>query len=471
MEQQWHQVVADITAYRGQAVRLAFLFHSFDANHNAYEGWYLDDIAIVARGVSVPGYSLTDSWVQSFYEDYPNSTPDQEGYLDRVEATGVISWQVTNDGDEQGDVAVAAHPESNMPIVWTHLYTNPHGVPVGDVEYTALNRDGSTSVPIIKVTDNSGATFPPVEDSGPTVAVNPQDGSTVIVWTHCLSCPVSNQTRVYNIHYAIRNAVGGAVTGPVVLSNNTDNNVQDHDPAVEAFPDGNVLIAWRHRDYNTSLYDVFYTVVDRRGNMVKAIDNLSGSPDKPHLIRLARLADGNILVVWLEGSREIFYAVVDSSGSVVKAPTNLTNYGSSGTGGWYSEAVGLANGNSIIAWTELTDDWTVAQIRYTVLGGTYNVVKPPATLANPYNAAFNGPISMAADEADAAILTWGNISYPYVQIYYARLDNQGNVLTAPTIYRQTRGSNIFPSSRGYGIGGVSAPRGTYLPLIQRNDQQ
>lgn len=417
----------------------------------------------------MPGYSLTDSWVQSFYEDYPNSTPDWEIHLDRVEAAGVTPWQVTNDGDEQSGAAVAAHPVRDIPVVWTHSYTNSHGLPVGDVEYMSLNRDGTTSVPLTKVTDNSGMTFPSVEDYVPTVAVNPADGSTVIAWTHCLSCPVSYMTRVYNTYYAIYDDSGGVVVGPTPLTSNTDNDVQARGPAVETFPNGNILIAWYLRDYNASLHDVFYTVLDRSGNTVKVVDNLSGrSPETPYASRLARLADGNILVVWMEDWDEIFYAVVDSSGNVVKAPTNLTNYGVGGNSGWYPEALGLANGNSIIAWTELNPDWTVAQIRYVVLGGTYNVVKPSTLLPNPYNAAANGPISMVADEADAAILTWPNISDPYIHIYYARLDNQGNVLTEPTIYRQTRRSIIYPSSLGYGVGGLPPYRGVYLPLILRN---
>jgi hypothetical protein len=467
VERQWHQVVADISAYQGQAVHLLFLFDSMDASLNGYEGWYLDDIAIVAHGVSVPGYDLTDSWVQSFHEDYPDLTPDQEIHLDRVEAAGVTPWQVTDDGDEQSSAAVAAHPVRDIPVVWTHSYTNSHGLPVGDVEYMALNRDGTTSVPLTKVTDNSGTTFPSVEDYNTTVAANPADGSTIIAWTHCLSCPVSYMTRVYNTYYAIYDD-SGLVVGPTPLTSNTDNDVQDSGPAVETFPNGNILIAWRHRDYGAPLHDVFYTVLNRSGNTVKAVDNLSGrSPETPYLARLARLADGNILVVWMQDYRDVFYAVVDSNGNVVKPPTNLTNYGVGGNAGWYPEALGLANGNSVIAWTELNPDWTVAQIRYVVLGGTYNVVKPSTLLPNPYNAAANGPVSMVADEADAAILTWPNISDPYIHIYYARLDNQGNVLTEPTIYRQTRGSMIHPSSQGYGIGGLPLYR-VYLPLVLRN---
>lgn len=456
IEGQWHQVVADISGYRGQKVRLSFIFDSWDEEYNNYEGWYLDDVAIVAHGVAVPGYDLSDAWVQSFYEDYPNPTPDREIHLDRVQAAGVTPWQVTDDGDEQSSAAVAAHPVRDVPVVWTHSYTNTHGMPVGDVEYTALNRDGATSIPLTKVSDNSGATFPSVEDFGPTVAANPADGSTVIAWTHCLSCPVSYLTRVYNVHYAIRDSSGGVVKGPTALSSNSGNQVQDYNPAVETFPNGNVLIAWRHRDYDTPLHDVFFTVLDRQGNTVKTVDNLSGSSSEiPYAIRLARLADGNILVVWMEDYLDVFYAVVDSSGHVVKAPTNLTNYDPSyETEGWYPEAVGLANGNAIIAWSEFTDYETAAQIRYAVLGGTYNMVKPPTMLPNPYNAAVNGAVSMVADEADAAILTWPDISYPYLHLYYARLDNQGNVLTGPTIYRQTRGSIIYPSSRGYGIGGL-----------------
>mgnify|MGYP000511424293 CR=1 FL=1 len=467
VEGEWHQVIADISAYRGQAVRLRFTFDSVDAKYNDNEGWYLDDIAIVQHNVAVPGYPLTDAWAQSFHEDYPNPTPDWEIYLDRVGAAGVTPWQVTDDGDEQSSPAVAAHPVHGIPVVWTHFYTNTHGVPVGDVEYKVLNRDGTTAVPLAKVTDNSGVIFPSVADYAPVVAANPTDGSTVIAWTHCLSYPVSYLTRVYNVYYAIRSASGRVVKGPTALSNNTNTRVKDYDPAVETFSNGNILLAWRHRDYDAPLQDVFYTVLDRAGATVKAMDNLSGRNKTPYAIHMARLADGNILVVWMDDYLNVFYAVVNSSGVVVKAPTNLTNYDASHeTEGWYPEALGLANGNSIIAWTHFGQNETAAQIQYAVLGSTYNLIRPPTILPNPYNAAANGPVSMVADGSDAAILTWPAISYPYRHLYYARLDNMGTVLLAPTIYRQARGSAIDATSRGYGVGGLPLYQ-LYLPLILR----
>jgi hypothetical protein len=475
VEQQWHQVVLDISGYRGQALNFGFGFDSMDPLHNDYEGWYLDDMAVVAHGVPVPGYDLTDSWVQAFSEDYPS--PDREIHLDRVEATGVTPWQVTNDGEEQYSVAVAAHPVRDIPVVWVHYYTNTHGVRVGDVEYVALRRDGTTSLPLTKVTDNSGAALPGVEDYGPTVAVNPADGSTVIAWTHCLSCPVSLFFLTQDVHYAIYDRAGGVVAGPVALSTNTGIRVRDHSPAVETFLDGNVLIAWVHEDSVAPLRDVFYTVADRSGNTIKAVDNLSGSSDTPRGVRLARLADGNILVVWAEdvGGNDIFYAVVDSSGSVVKKPTNLTNYGPSlQFEVQFPEALGLADGNNIVAWTELDFGAGETRIAYAVLGGSYNLVRPPTTLPNPYNPSMNGAVSMVADEADAAILTWSALSpeFPSIKdvyhyhLYYARLDNQGNVLTAPTIYRQKRGSEIR-SVHGYAVGELPPIRQVYLPVVLR----
>jgi len=473
VEGEWHPVVADISAYQGQAVRLRFTFDSIDAKYNDNEGWYLDDIAIVQHDVAVPGYPLTDAWAQSFHEDYPNPTPDKEIYLDRVGAAGVTPWQVTNDGDEQSSPAVAAHPVRGIPVVWTHSYTNSHGVPVGDVEYKVLNRDGTTAVPLTKVTNNSGVTSPSVEDYAPVVAANPADGSVVIAWTHCLSYPVSYLTRVYNVYYVIRAASGGVIHGPVALTTNTGTRVRDYEPAVETFPNGNILLAWRHRDYDAPLRDVFYTVLDHQGATVKAVDNLSGRNKTPHAIHMARLVDGNILVVWMDDYLDVFYAVVNSSGVVVKAPTNLTSYAAAhphDTEGWYPEALGLANGNSIIAWTHFGKNLTAAQIRYAVLGSTYNVVQPPTMLPNSYNAVANGPVSMVADGAtvgSAAILTWPAVSYPYLHLYYARLDNAGTVLLAPTIYRQTRGSTIFATSRGYGVGGLP-PYQLYLPLVLRD---
>lgn len=62
------------------------------------------------------------------------------------------------------------------------------------------------------------------------------------------------------------------------------------------------------------------------------------------------------------------------------------------------------------------------------------------------------------------ILTWPDLSYPYLHLYYAWLDNQGNVLAGPTIYRQARGSVIYASSRGHGVG-RQPPYRLYLPPV------
>jgi hypothetical protein len=467
VEGDWHQVVADISAYKGESVHLRFTFDSVDNKFNDNEGWYLDDIAIVQHDVNVPGYPLTDAWMQSFLEDHPDPPPDREIYLDRVGATGVTPWQITDDSDEQSAPAVAAHPVSGVPIVWTHSYTNSHGVPVGDVEYTVLNPFRAVATPINKVTNHSSATFPSVEDYSPVVSVNPTDGSSVIAWTNCLSYPVSYLTRVYNVEYVIRNATGGVVHGPIALTSNTDTQVKDYDPAVETFSNGNLLFAWRRVDYDTPLRDVFYTVLNREGAIVKAIGNLSGRNQTVHGIHMARLANGNILVVWVEDYLNVFYAVVNSNGTVIKTPTKLTSYASSHeTEAWYAEALGMDNGNSIIAWTHFGKNLTAAQIRYAVLDSSYNVLQPPTMLPNAYNAVVNGPVSMVADGLDAAILTWPSISYPYLHLYYARLDHAGNVLKAPLIYRQTEGSMIYTTTRGYGVGGLS-PFPLYLPLVRR----
>ena len=80
----------------------------------------------------------------------------------------------------------------------------------------------------------------------------------------------------------------------------------------------------------------------------------------------------------------------------------------------------------------------------------------------------SGPTDLpVADEADAAILTWPDLNHPYIHLYYARLDNQGNVLTAPTIYRQTRGNGIR-SFQGYGVGGLPPAYQVYLPVVLRS---
>jgi hypothetical protein len=46
----WQDVVIDLSAYRGQTVRLRFVFNTGDALYNGFRGWIVDDVRVVTGG-------------------------------------------------------------------------------------------------------------------------------------------------------------------------------------------------------------------------------------------------------------------------------------------------------------------------------------------------------------------------------------------------------------------------------------
>jgi hypothetical protein len=92
-------------------------------------------------------------------------------------------------------------------------------------------------------------------------------------------------------------------------------------------------------------------------------------------------------------------------------------------------------------------------MRFAALDNAYNLIAGPAALSNPAAVTGDAYVSVAADNAGHAVLTWMDSSSSYRRnLYYALVDGNGNVLTHPMIFRtsQATGPYIFTSYEGYG---------------------
>jgi hypothetical protein len=88
-----------------------------------------------------------------------------------------------------------------------------------------------------------------------------------------------------------------------------------------------------------------------------------------------------------------------------------------------------------------------------VLDTSYNRIAGPTTLNNPSATTGDGYVSVTADAAGHAILTWMDYDWSYRRnLYYALVDGNGNVLTPPMIFRTSQATSpyIFTSYEGYG---------------------
>jgi hypothetical protein len=340
---------------------------------------------------------------------------------------------------------------------------------VTEIEYALLDRYGNVVRPVSKLTDHTGATMD-TYDYSPAVAVAP-DGRIGVLWYRYLWNRSTSQSN-YNIWFAILDSSGNRVYGPVNLTNNnvwgdpwSDLNVpRFYSPRIAATGDNRFVLAWQRSYYGPptgsctsycSVDDLFYTVRDTGGGDVKPVTQFTndtpGWDQEYYSPALTGLSGNRVLMAWgqtVNNQGAIAYAVLDSGGTVIKSPATIN------MDGWGVDAVQFSTGRVLLAWSVWTT--TNRQIAFAVLDTSYNVVAGPTMLSNPAAPTGNAYVSVTADAAGHAILTWMDYDWSYRRnLYYALVDGNGNVLTPPMIFRTAgispRGSQYIETSyEGYG---------------------
>lgn len=382
-------------------------------------------------------------------------------YLVQPAAQAVKNWYYGY------EVAVAEAPNGNFVYAWNkrRCLDASCNVYSDEIWYALLDRTGNVVRGPERLTNNWGATVN-TYDIAPVVAVAP-NGRIGVVWYRYLWNSSTQQN--YNIYFAILDASGNRVYGPVNLTNNaawgswSDLNVPKfYFPRIAATDDNRFVLAWQRTYYRPptgsctsycSVDDIFYTVRDTSGNQIKPVTRFTN--DTPgwdqgyYRPTLAQLSGNQVIMAWDQTanySDNIAYAVLDSAGNVIVS-TKTVNMS-----GWEVDAVRLSNGRILLAWTVWGDP--NPQMAFAILDGTtYNVVAGPTTLTNPAAATGDGYVSVTADAAGHAVLTWMDYFWDNRRnLYYALVDGNGNVLTPPMIFRTSQAASpyIQTSFEGYG---------------------
>jgi hypothetical protein len=212
---------------------------------------------------------------------------------------------------------------------------------------------------------------------------------------------------------------------------------------IAATRDNRFVIAWEREVYKEDgwLEDVAYTVRGSNGALVREVTRLTEGVAGGDAYRdptLTAVGDDRALIAY-ESPDVTSYTVIDSAGDPV-IPT---------TGGWWGHdphAVELSNGDIVLAWE--------GYVGFVVIDGdTYAVKHGVEYLHNAAAEGSEGNLSLAADQAGRAVLTWMDADWSYrPNLYYALVDGEGDVLTTPTIFRTSRAAvpEIETSYAGYG---------------------
>jgi hypothetical protein len=365
------------------------------------------------------------------------------------------------------NTAVAEAPNGNFIYAWTkwRCLNSDCSVYGSEIEYALLDRYGNVVRAVSKLTDHTGATMDTYNYS-PAVAVAP-NGRIGVLWTRELWNSSTYQSN-YNIYFAILDASGNRVYGPVNLTNNnawgtwSDLNVPSfHYTHIAATDNNRFILAWlrEHPQSEGWVDDIYYAVRDSNGGEVKAItkftNDTAGWDDGYFGPTVTRLSGNRALLAFQRAGNygDIYFAILDSGGNGVQGMTNLSSDGTSVWDWGWPDAIELSNGRIVVAWT-IWD--TYPRLRFAVLDTSYNRIAGPTTLNNPSATTGDGYVSVTADAAGHAILTWMDYDWSYRRnLYYALVDGNGNVLTPPMIFRTAGispwGSQYIETSyEGYG---------------------
>lgn len=214
-------------------------------------------------------------------------------------------------------------------------------------------------------------------------------------------------------------------------------------PTIAATSDNHFVIAWqRYIDTDSgSKDDIYYTIRNSGGYSTKPITQLTsdtaGSSDGHGSPNLASLSGNKVLLSWRRYSDGyINYAVLDSMGNTVKGQTSTGVFGDA------PDAVQLSGGNILLGMHSYN-------IRYIILDSAFNQLGWSNSLGNPAAISGDNSVSVAADQANHAVLTWMDADpYNPRNLYYALVGADGSVLTPATIFHTSPSSDPYLYATG-----------------------
>ncbi len=421
---------------------------------------------IVFRSSLDAAKSATVSWrlaVPAAFAQVSSSDPDgtMQIFLAKPEGQYVDTSQA---GPVAGEAPVVAElANKDFLLLWTkYRYTGSWWVK--EIWYSL---EGPTGTPRTggRLVDHGGATRY-IYDWTPVIAVTP-DGHIGMVWGES---QWNDSEYNDNIVMAVLDATGKVIMPPTSLTNNTSRNggPSFSGPQVAATEDNRFIIVWGRAsgDVNDYVADVYLTVRNSSGGEVSGVTPLTHDTagyDEGYVNPSLDVLAGSraLLTYQQQSSRDLFYGVLNSSGEVIRSPAKLVDDGRTRSE-YDTDAVQLAGGRVLAAWFS----GNPGQLTYAVFDQAYNVVAR-GNLTNPATMSEEGWLSVTADAAGHAVLTWSD--YAHFNLYYALVDSTGQVLSPPQIFRSAADPEGSLRTSYYAYGnttfGWAAPNGVSARII------
>ncbi len=306
-----------------------------------------------------------------------------------------------------------------------------------NIEYLMVDGGGNklSQNPIV-FWDN---TSDPKKDYKP-VSVTAPDGKIGVVWVRSRR----NVDQINsNIWFAIRNAENTAfLYGPVNITNDAGwySTEIHNDPFIAVTKDNIFHLGWVQSRFEgiVKVDDIAHTAIPSSGVWTPWWELFSVQHEDINYWSPALVAytDGSnnervLLVYFREDATalpiltyDLLYGVLSNTGSTVQGQSVLFA-GIYGTG---LDGVQLSGGRLALAWTDQEDH----HIYYAILNQDLTTQKSPTALDTPDERDAE-KVSVTVDYGGHAILTW--VDTISQRLYYALVDNVGDILTSPMILR------------------------------------
>ena len=301
-----------------------------------------------------------------------------------------------------------------------------------DIYYTKLDNDGNTLVDDTRLTHTD-------YDSchSPAIAVD-TNNNVHITWADWRDPEPGPCSEIY---YTKLDNDGNTLVDDTRLTH-TDYEISSSSPAIAVDTNNNVHITWK--DWRHRNNEIYYTKLDNDGNTL--VDDTRVTTDSASSSSPAIAVDtnNNVHITWWDdrdGNREIYYTKLDNKGNTLVDDTRLTT---DSAWSYYPRIAVDTNNNVHITWQDgrgrnLPSGY---EIYYTKLDNNGNTLVDDTRLTADSIASAEPAI--AVDTNNYVHITWVDWRRGDSEIYYTELDNKGNTLVNDT-YLSPSGDSPEPA--------------------------
>jgi hypothetical protein len=375
-------------------------------------------------------------------------------------------------------LSVAATDQGQFIYTWERNGEKSVGGEVAyysNIEYAILDRFGDKIRGADSLTNNEALASPSllVNARYPALASMP-NGLTGILWAQYL-LDLTTFSSNSNIYFAILNASGELIAGPLNVTNNDAWGGQGQDdvpmyssPQI-ATTDNRFFLSWSEVKQTVAgeSSDLLFAIYSANGSLVKSPHTfITNEPGITQNIdpRLTGISDERILMTYsiynqTEQTYSIAYAILNNNGGTARPATTIPD-----SSGWRMDAEQFPNGNILIAWTNPATD----KMAFVILNSAGSeILSQPKDLSLLVNR-LPDYVSVTISEDGDGVVTWMDAEWKDY-LFYALISESGQVKTPPMISKKGQSDNplIQTSFTGHGLATYVVHWRNYMPVIRR----